>query len=212
MPVGKTLILTDGGPASLLACACTREAIAMGTTEAPPDALRRPPSDAIVLPFPFAAASRVAAISRQAELFSFQVLPALSPIGDGTMPEHEREAHELLAATHLAARNGCDRVFWPASAGVGENLDLDRIAQIADRAVLISRLVAIDAASHGVPSIHVQTPYADFTDRQIADLIADMEAPIEACWWWGKDGDAQAQQEFRRWEVAMAAVGRPLRA
>ena len=54
-------------------------------------------------------------------------------------------------------------------------LALDRIAQIADRAVLVARLVAIDADAHGVPSIRIETPYADFTDRQIADLIADME-------------------------------------
>jgi hypothetical protein len=67
--------------------------------------------------------------------------------------------------------------------------------------------VALDAREHGVPSIRVETPYADFTDRQIADLVLDMELDVEACWFWRVEGDAEAERERRRWESALGAVG-----
>jgi hypothetical protein len=206
MPAGKTLILSDAGPASLLACACIHEAIALGQAG---KGLSDTPTEAAVLPFP-PSQPRLVAIARQCDLFALPILSPTQP-ADPAAPSPEAESHHLLSATHLAARQGFDTVLWPASAAAGESLDLDRIAQIADRAILISRLVCIDATSHGVPSIRVQTPYADFTDRQIADLIADMELPIETCWWHGAESiDALAQREARRWEAAMAAIGRPL--
>ena len=64
----------------------------------------------------------------------------------------------------------------PATGAAGDSLDLDQIAQITDRAGLVSRLVAIDADVHSVPSIRIETPYADFSDRQIADLIAAIKS------------------------------------
>jgi hypothetical protein len=205
---GKTLILSDAGPASLLACACIRESIALGQVG---KGLAEAPTDAAVLPFP-PVRPALQAIARQCELFT---LPVLSPTAaaEPAAPSPEAESHHLLSATHLAARNGFTTVLWPASAAAGDSLDLDRIAQITDRALLVSRLVAIDADSHGAPSIRIETPYADLTDRQIADLIADMELPIESCWWWGAEAiDALADRESRRWKSALATVGRPARA
>jgi hypothetical protein len=201
---GKILILSDAGPASLLACACVRESIALGQAG---KGLKEAPADAAVLPFP-PVEPRLQAVAKQAELFSLAVL-APTGVADHAAPSPEAESHHLLSATHLAARQGFESVLWPASAAAGESLDLDRIAQIADRAVLISRLVAIDAGAHGVPSIRIETPYIDLTDRQIADLIADMDLPIETCWWWGAEAiDALAERESQRWKSALAAVGR----
>jgi hypothetical protein len=204
---GKTLILSDAGPASLLACAIVRESIALGQAG---KGLKEAPTEGAVIPFP-PANPHLVAVAKQAELFSFPVL-APTGVAEAAAPTPEAESHHLLSVTHLAARQGYDTVLWPTSAAAGDSLDLDRIAQIADRAVLIARLVAIDSDSHGVPGIRIETPYADFTDRQIADLIADMELPIETCWWWGAEAiDALADREHRRWESAMTAVGRPLR-
>jgi hypothetical protein len=204
---GKTLILSDAGPASLLACAIVSESIALGQAG---KGLKEAPQDAAVLPFP-PVNPHLVAVAKQADLFSFQVL-APTAAAEAAAPTPEAESHHLLSAAHLAARQGFTTVLWPASAAAGESLDLDRIAQITDRAILIARLVAIDADSHNVPGIRIETPYADFTDRQIADLIADMELPIETCWWWGAESiDALADREHRRWESAMTAVGRPLR-
>lgn len=199
---GKTLILSDAGPASLLACACVRESIALGQAG---KGLREAPTEAAVLPFP-PVEPHLQAIGKQCEFFAFPLLtPTASADAAATSPE--AESHHLLSATHLAARQGFSSVLWPASGAAGDSLDLDRIAQIADRAVLIARLVAIDAASHGVPSIGIETPYADLTDRQIADLIADMDLPMELCWWWGVEAmDALADRESRRWKSAMSAV------
>jgi hypothetical protein len=203
---GKTLILSDAGPASLLACAIVRESIALGQAG---KGLKEAPDDGAVIPFP-PANPHLVAVAKQADLFSF---PLLSPTAaaEAAAPGPEAESHHLLSATHVAARQGFTTVLWPASAAAGDSLDLDRIAQIADRAILISRLVAIDADAHNVPGIRIETPFADFTDRQIADLIADMELPIETCWWWGAESiDALADREHRRWESALTAVGRPL--
>ena len=72
MPAGKTLILSDAGPASLLACACIHEAIALGQAG---KGLSDTPTEAAVLPFP-PSQPRLVAIARQCDLFA---LPILSP-------------------------------------------------------------------------------------------------------------------------------------
>jgi hypothetical protein len=130
-------------------------------------------------------------------------VPAL-PLGDRLA---RLEVHELVHVTGVAASLGYERVLWPASGALGDHIDLDRVASIADRGLLVGRLVALDAREHGVPSIRVETPYADFTDRQVADLTCDMELPIDLCWFWQVEGDAQAERERRRWESALGAVG-----
>jgi hypothetical protein len=159
-------------------------------------------------------AARVEAVSRQAELLGLEMiegpglLAAANGLATGVGSAGLRETLELTAACDAAARAGCDVVTWPAHAATGDALDLDRIAAIADRAVLVSRLVAIDSAAHGVPGIRVETPFADFTDRQIADLAAELELPTAACWWHDAAADdVEAQRERRRWMSALAAVG-----
>jgi hypothetical protein len=195
----RTLVLHDGGPAALLACAVTREALSLGPASKTPGDL-----GAVVFNAP---AARARTIARQCELFAATLLE-LEPLHlSESMPGPDREVHELIHAVRFAARQGFERVLWPASGALGDYLDLDRIAAITDRALLVGRLVALDAREHKTPSIRVETPYADFTDRQIADLIADMELPLETCWWWSVAGDGEAEREKRRWLSAMEAVG-----
>lgn len=194
----RTVILSDGDLPALVACA---SAVEVGAGSA--DGTARPS----VLAFPCAAgadAVRAAAIHAQADLLALTLLPALSSPVESA--DGEGEVRDLLSATYGAARSGIDRVVWPVTGALGDHLDLDRIAAGADRAVLIGRLVALDATRHGVPSIRIETPYLDLTDRQVADLAADLAVPLETVWWW--DGDTLPAQRARlRWGEALEAVG-----
>ncbi len=190
----RTLVLCDASLPGLVACAMASEERALANGRA----------DVGVLGFPFTpeAEASVRAIAEQYGLG--QPLPRLA--GGATLPVEggEREVYELLAATYAGVRAGFDRILWPATAGVSDGVDIDRIAQIADRALLVGRLVAVDAAAHACPSIHIETPLADFTDRQLADLALDMEVPVEACWWWRNDAGIP---ERRRWSNALHSMG-----
>lgn len=197
----RILVLSDGSLPALVACAHAREAAAIGMMDAGK-------SPAVIAYGCLGQVARVEAVSRQAELLGLELIQAPAVLSPTVGSAGLRETLELTAACDAGARAGCDLVTWPAHAAMGDALDLDRIAAIADRAVLVSRLVGIDAASHGVPGIRVEAPFADFTDRQIADLAAELELPTAACWWHEAAGDdAEAQRERRRWMSALAAVG-----
>ncbi len=198
--IPNTLILHDGGPLALLAVAITREAAALAGGANP----GQPPARVAAIMFPSVVRSQ-ASMQRHCEAMGIDVLE-ITPLALSTLPPVSREAHELLHAATFAAFQRFERVIWPVSAAIGDHLDLDRISAIVDRALLISRLVALDSRDHGTPGIRIETPYADFTDRQVADLAADMELPVEACWWWGHD-DPEAAQERERWMSAMQTVG-----
>ncbi|TVQ62638.1 MAG: hypothetical protein EA378_04725 [Phycisphaerales bacterium] len=129
--------------------------------------------------------------------------PAESLSGDQT------EAEMLLRAGHLAGRLGFDRVAWsvhpgsPAGGGAREPASVESVGGVLDRALLITRLIGIGSGADGVT---VDAPIADLTDWQLADLAADLEAPIEQCWWWAGRSQA-AEAERRRWQAALAEVG-----
>lgn len=199
-----TLILHDGGMAALLACGIAREAALLGA-----GATGTPAAVGAVL-FGTAgnARGRAAAVLRQCETLGVTMHDVAQLSLSPDTPR--REVHELLHMTGLAATLGYERVLWPTSGALGDSIDLDRVAAIVDRGLLVGRLVALDARDHGVPSIRVETPYADFTDRQIADLVCDMELPADQCWFWGPSTngpEADAERERRRWESALGAVG-----
>ncbi|MBI1189569.1 MAG: hypothetical protein GC200_02665 [Tepidisphaera sp.] len=201
-----TLVLIDGDLASLVGCAMAREQSAL--TEGPD------PSPVLAMGFPLlfdADPLRHRAIRAQAQAYAIDL--SVPPSVDvGAVSERgERETIELLAACYEAMRRGCTRVLWPVSAAAGDSLDLDRIAQAADRALLSGRLAGLDAVLHGSPGVTIETPLLDLTDRQLADLAMDMDVPIDTCWWWGGAGeaahDAQAHQARARWMSSLAAVG-----
>lgn len=212
----KTLILSDGGLSSLVACAVAKETAAIDG---------RPHAGTCVMPFWLLSAStsqaraaREKAARAQAEVFGYELWEPL-PLGASDLPGaldiREHETLSLVAAVQLAARKGCDSVLWPVQCAgpmndrEDEGLDLDWIARAADKAVLVSRLVAVDADAHHKPGIKIETPYLDVTDHQLADLAAEMELPMRTCWWWAitrRDGD-MAVAERERWLRALAFVG-----
>lgn len=123
----------------------------------------------------------------------------------------------LFDACTDAAVDGRSEVLWPAKLPPGaahapDGLpDLDLISRAVDRALLVTRLMALDAGLHGQPSLHVEAPFVDLTDRQLADLAVDLAAPVHRCWWWGGGGggggtpEALAQRD--RWMPALQAAG-----
>jgi hypothetical protein len=194
----RRLIISDGGLPALVACAIAAEEAAL-----------TPGADApIVLPVPPAGGREVQdeALRRQCERLRLSLLPAVQPALASS--DAEGETRDLLAATYGAARAGAAVVLWPVTAWKGDAIDMDRLAQIADRALLVGRLVALDAGAHGVPSIRVETPLLDLADDQVADLAADLGVPLETVWWWD-GGDAEARRERDRWTKVLEHVGWP---
>jgi len=201
--VVRTLVLSDGSLPGLLACAAAREGATVASAEGSSGEIATPAV------FAFAAgsaptASQRGAVMRHAEAYSLEV------IGESAAPGMDAAAGEaetlgLMAAAHAGVRRGCLGVTWPATGAAGDSLDLDRIAAITDRAFLVGRLVAMDAAAAGAAGLRLETPYADLTDRQVAELAMDMDVPVAACWWWGND--RAGAEERARWMRALEAVG-----
>jgi hypothetical protein len=191
----RTLVLGDGGLESLLACAWVRERLAADGS--PPDA-----PQPILLPWTERLTeAHVEAVIAHAASFGLSLVESVPEASVQFAPVGMRElTHRLLAAAHHAARLGCDQVLWPVTAGMGEGIDVDRAAAIEDMAWLVSRLVALDATEHGVPSIHITTPFVHFSATQMAELIMDMDLDPASCWWWNaatvpaSGSDAAAKQ------------------
>ncbi|MFO0830926.1 MAG: hypothetical protein U0637_03675 [Phycisphaerales bacterium] len=204
----RALILSDANIGSLLACACAAEELSALDDAAA--AAARP----IVMPFRLGeplTQTHIDAVAIQTRHYALTECPAdrrpaSATASSGT--EGEREAVSMLSACHLAASLGCARVIWPVSAAVSDSLDLDRLAAIADRALVVSRLASLDTGPLGVT---IEAPYAELTDRQVADLALDVGAALETCWWWNAAGGRNANKfgnsERTRWTQALIACG-----
>lgn len=215
------LVIVDGGLPSLLAV----------WTEG---VCRRPPGLAASLPAAFVwqvpglgAAAR-AAVERAAEIAGvdqaldsdgLEVTGFAAPNSDGV--DGPAWSYWLLQAAATAARKGLSRVVWPIQLGsaVGAGAAgqvVDRAARAGDRALLAGRLASLDAPGAGVT---IETPYLDMTDSQVADLAADLDAPVAAAWWCieGTAGNEQAEGEqwtacgrcgpCRRWANVLSEAG-----
>lgn len=137
-------------------------------------------------------------VRRQAELLGCEAVE---------VPEVEGESRVLLGAALAAGARGATRLVWPvtlgeplASKGPHAPDALDAVALACDRAIQIGRLASLDLPGAG---IIVEAPLADLSDRQVAELALDLDAPVELCRWWGVDEDASA----RRWRSALLAIG-----
>ena len=170
----RSMIISDGGTAALLACVSAREALA----SLDPTVCRA--SD--VRPLVWCTAPSVAlgewcsdAVRRQAELLELEIA---SP-APGVMVDGRSETRVLFEAAYEAAERGCDRVVWPVhfpqplADADSLGLDLDRIATAVDRGLLVSRLVAI-AASHACPTCG-STAVRRSDRRQIADPVMEFQ-------------------------------------
>ena len=202
----RTLILSDGGLLSLLACAASSDAMVSRASSGRPDAVWCPvgtgPSESL----------QQRAASRQAGVLGLERLTHADPVWSGSPPELPTGPEATLAlvsAGLLAARRGFDRVVCPwqgtaARTGDPEALDLEGIARVVDRGVLCERLVTVELGDAGP---EFATPYADLSDRQIAELIIDAGAPVETCWWFASDSD-EARTLQSRWLPLLKDAGR----
>lgn len=227
----SVLILADGGLPSLLALAAARESFSLskmvtktggqaGTAEGTLG--KKSVRNQGVLFMPGGDETnhlRRLAVDRQSALLEITRVDAAAHgelRGPGAHGTGQADTLRLIAAAYVAARHGYEVVVWPVQFGGTGGLDtpdIDRIARTTDRALLVTRLVSLDAEEHGRPGIRVETPFVDFSDRQIADLALDMSLPVETCWWWS-EGVAHsgprtplADSEYERWTTALREVG-----
>jgi hypothetical protein len=181
----RTLVIADGGVASLLACAAASDGGDAIAWIAPAD--------------PDAGRMRAAA-ERQAALYGMRLLSG-PPIAPAAGVEGEAIVRRLLEAAYLARSAGASMVVWPQAAG--SELDLDKAAAAVDRALLVGRLASLGAET----GVEVRVPYVDYTDRQLADLVLDMDLPIWTCWWYDAEGNPGAEAERARWTGLLQQAG-----
>ena len=187
--MSDTVILADGDLPGLV-CACL-------AAEQSPIALL-PASRTGELTEPAELARR--AIEAQGDLLGAELL---------TLPHTPSEPTALLVvAAILTANTGAGRLVSPV---IG--VDLAGAAREADRALLVQRLIGLDADGPG-PAI--ETPLVDLTDEQVAELAVDVDVPVWRCWWWqALRGGAGVEQKTReiavasrdRWTTALRACG-----
>jgi hypothetical protein len=187
------MVLSDGDLPALTACAAAAEA-AIGIAAAND----RP----VVVPFPSTVSSnpaRMGAVARQAEALLLNVLPAPATIRQSA--DGESESHDLISSAYAAARMGIGIIWWPECPG-----NLERMGEVAERALLAGRIVAIDSETHGLTDVRIETPYLDLNDEQLAELALDLAVPLETAWWWNA-AEEEAVHSRARWIQALARVG-----
>jgi hypothetical protein len=237
----STLVIVDGGLSSLLACwteGVCRPATAGAISPASPAGERSAEAASRLVAaalstgtvawcVPGISEPAHAAASRFVETcqLSGLITPKVAVRAHGELPRKLQaglSASELLIAACIEAlRRDIHRVIWPIQLG-GANVptnkintdELDQVADAFDRALLTSRLMAIDAGPRGLV---IETPYIDFRDAQLMDLAADMDAPINLAWWCdqpvatpgalGTSGGCGACPSCLRWSQAMLEAG-----
>lgn len=155
----------------------------------------------------------IPSVLSDAEQSSIQLTASLLDLDTAPLSLAEDLDDTLLlyhAARHAAAA-GAEQLVWPAHPAPDPSRPgaIDRIASAIDRATLVSRLVNLDAWSSpapGSPEIQIDAPLADLSDVQVADLVADMELPIDACWFWA-DPSPEAADLRARWGPALIDAG-----
>lgn len=198
------LVMADGDLPSVLAAATARESMLSRTASAGAPALW-PAYD----PADDRRANAVAKLAAATGL-SLMLRRALSvgPSEIWTSP-----SRVLMDACTDAAAESRTEILWPAQFAAARRsgphqppVDLDLVTRAVDRALLVTRLMSLDAGVHGLPALHIETPYVDLTDRQIADLVVDVGAPVPCCWWWdGSDDEALAARA--RWAPHLSEAG-----
>ncbi len=217
----RTLVISDGDLAGILACSAASDAALHAEADAGKRRAIRPVLWIPAFRGPTAEARRWSA-RRQGELFEMQIVEApatdealqapgsRSKAGGGAGGEWPTHTRDVVLASIAAIELGCSTVLWPTHSVHSQSPDLDAVSRAVDRALLISRLISLDAELHGQPRFRIDAPYADLSDRQLADLVIDMDLPVQMCWWWHAERASQ-QEEFRaqheRWTTVLREVG-----
>ena len=204
------LIMADGDVPSLVALAAAREAFLSS---------KEPPTRAAAA-WAWSALSETSVPRRRAVEAQAKALGLVFVEGalDALTRAHafpgEQESAAILAAGFDAARQGRSQIIWPAVAG-GDG-GVERVARVSDKATLLTRLLGLDSPQHGVASIRIEAPMADLSDRQVADLAAELGVPVQLCWWWTQgntaagasvEAKALADAARRRWEPLLQGAG-----
>lgn len=221
----RTLIISSGDVAGLLAIAAIEQSLGLAQI-AVGDA-------AMVFPGPMPEDQvdrRLRALREQAACFGLPIAErSLTLTGMLGFTPGELESLILLDAQAYARRANFDEVVWaihasqrsistsardsgslqsnatPSASPPPLAHDTDRASQTITRSLLVERLAALDAGPHPV---QLRAPYADLTDRQLADLMIDMDLPVWTCWWWGATNDQpHAHQELTRWTTLLRDTG-----
>lgn len=224
--LARTLVLFDGDLPSVLALAYAAEeaaipsrrpAAARAGRPAPAPGRDRPTShDPAPAPLAYPAffgladaRERDAALTRCLDLLSIVRAPDDNP-GLSPRPDSagEDQSRLLVHAGYLAVALACDRVVWPVQFGEDlrtETPSLARVAAAIDRALLTTRLVALDIDASGLQP-EIQTPFVDLSDHQIAEMVIDIEAPLAGCWWWGGTSPAALAAQDH-WGTLLRSLG-----
>lgn len=181
-PSPDVLVIFDRSLGSL--CAAWASGVA-GASETPGRTLAwLPPAIA-------ADPARESAARSLAEACRAEVVTGPAP----TWPAGLAQTGLLLAAGAAALERGVGRVVWPVrlgepSGGPGGSAPargaggspLPAVAAAFDRALLVGRLLSMDAGALSVAGVAtggltIETPYLDLTADQLADLALDMDVP-----------------------------------
>lgn len=126
-----------------------------------------------------------------------------------------RQTQMLLRAGAAALQENAGRIVWPLQLGLAAHLDageaevlISAMSDAADRALLCSRLLAIESESlRGDGNMRadagrflIQTPYLELTDSQIVELALDLDIPL-------RDVHYATPQDERRWTRAIEEAG-----
>ncbi len=152
---GRVFVVFDGSPACFACCAMS------------PDSRRT------VLWAPPGFAGGAELMTHAARLLDLG--DTVSRDAGERVPDHPGplgETRMLLLALERAASLGCSRVVWPVVCGP----DLDAMTAAAELAELVTRIGWI---AFPKVSPRVETPLADLTPAQVADLLEDLRVPME---------------------------------
>ncbi len=172
----RTLVVSDGGLASLVACFLVEDPQSV--------VVWSPPAGAELLDLPGVPTDEhnTRAAKRQSDALAFGGCLVSPPLADlapvGTAP-----AWNILARACLdAASAGCTSVSWPISCGA----DAGRLADAAEAARLVARLQMLPPVPGGKAPrepLEVTLPVADLDAQNLADLALDLDVPLQALWW-----------------------------
>ena len=227
---GRTAILADGDLPSLIALAAAAESqVSLGDDDY---------AEVVLLADGrYLGRNAVACVRQQADRIGLATVSEAPVLITHQANGNVSEATDVLVkAAASAVRMGCRRLVWPVAVpascdrqlGVSDtSLDadpesdhmpnpieeraiLDGIGAAMDRALLVGRLISLDASELQQPDLQILTPYIDLSADQIADLALDLDAPIDACWWGGEHASLNhtaAETTARWWTARLESFG-----
>ena len=150
---------------------------------------------------------RRAAAELQADILGVDTIhnPRTPPETWGSLPGGFGESAMLLEAVAEALRTRCARVIWPRTT----NGDLDSMTDASDRALLVARLGLIESTRTQSLDIRIDTPLLDLSQKQLADLAVDMDAPVWSVWWALPEAmdHPEAERARSRWLTLLRGAG-----